>query len=152
MLENEIKAVNEIINVQKAHYISENRLKWLCQDDFNADYGMVVAILKNKYNATYVPSDDAHFCGDYSFDNPNLQKQNYAVLNDIYLRQENPKVSTLVMARVSSGKYYEEFAEEILRLEYKIKTPLEDVIKTLKEKSAFIGEDRIWFITFKKEY
>ena len=151
MLENEIKVVNELINVDKAHYISENRLKWLCQD-FNADYEMVVAILENKYNATYVPSFDAHYCGDYSFDNPNLQKQDYAVLNDIYLRQENPKVSTLVMVRVSSGEYYEEFAIEILRLEHKIKTPLEDIIKTLKEKSAFIGEDRIWFITFKKDY
>lgn len=152
MLENEIKVVDRLINVDKLHYISENNLRWLCRDDYNADYEMVVAILKNKYNATYVPSHDAHFCGDYSFDNPNLQKQDYAVLNDIYLRQENPKVSTLVMARVSSGKYYEEFAKEILRLEHKIKTPLEDIIKTLKEKSAFIGEDRIWFITFEKDY
>lgn len=152
MLENEIKVVDRLINVDKAHYISENNLKWLCRDDYNADYGTVLAILKNKYNATYVPSLDPHFCGDYSFDNPNLQKQDYAVLNNIYLRQENPKVSTLEMARVSSRKYYENFAKEILRLEHKVKTPLEDVMKALKEKSAFIGEDRIWFITFEKHY
>jgi hypothetical protein len=153
MLENEIKVVDKLINTDKAHYISENELKWLCRDDFNADCGMVVAILKNKYNATYVPSDEPRFCGGYKFDNPNLQKQDYAILNDIYLRQENPKVSALGMARLSGGnKYYENFAKEILRLEHKVKTPLEDIIKALKEKSAFIGEDRIWFITFEKDY
>ena len=151
MLENELKVVNEIINVRKYYYISENELHTFC-DDFNANRKMVLTILENKYNAIYIPSIDPHFCGDYSFDNPNLQKQDYAVLNNIYLRQENPKVSTLEMARVSSRKYYENFAKEILRLEHKVKTPVEDVMKALKEKSAFIGEDRIWFITFEKRY
>lgn len=141
MFENEISAVNKIINIQKAHCISENNLKWLCQD-FNANYGMVLAILKNEYNATYIPSIDPHFCGDYSFDNPNLQKQDYAVLKYIYLRQEQPKVNSLITV-TSKGKYYEFFAKEILRFEHKVKMPLEDVIKALEEKSAFIGEERI---------
>lgn len=155
MLENEIKVINEIINERKAHYVSENELKRLCRgDDFNAaDYGTVVAILKNKFNATYVPSDEPRFCGGYGFDNPNLQKKDYVVLNDIYLRQEHPKISGLVRASVvGKNNYYEIFAKEILRLEHKVKMSLEDVMKELEEKGAFIGKDRIWFITPEKNY
>lgn len=147
MLENEIKLVNEIINERKSFIISENRLRSLCID-FDANLKIVVAILESEYNAVYIHSDDPHYCGSYQFDNPNLQKQDYFDLN--YIFKEGTKVRNLLSVKASSN-YYEIFAKEILRLE-DIETPLEDIMKTLEEKNAFIGEERIWFITSEMGY
>lgn len=147
MLENEIKVINEIINIKKYHFISEYDLKWLCKD-FNADRDIVFAILENKYNAVYVPSPDPRYNGHYNFDNPNLQKQDYYILN--FLIKNESKCYSTLMAKASSN-YHEWFPKEILRLECGLTTPPEDIMKALEE-NAFITKDRIWFITTKKDY
>ena len=150
MLENEIKVVNEIINERKLCTISENRLIELCRK-FDADSRIVLSVLNNKYNGIYEPSMDTHCCGCYRFDNPNLQKQDYFVLNYLFKDEDKYKPCGLLMIKADND-YYGRFGSEILRLEPKIKLPLEVIIKNLKEKNAFIGEDRIWFITTEKDY
>ena len=146
MLENEIKVINEIINERKIYCISENELNRICKD-FDAGYKMVVAILKNKYNALYESPLDSHYCGTYQFDNPNLQKHEYFVLNYIFKNETLVHSPLTISVDNKNYNYSERYAEEILRLDDKVKTSLEDIMKALEEKNAFIGEERIWFIT-----
>lgn len=150
MLENETKVVNEIINKRKLCSIGNNDLNRLCRD-FNANLNIVITTLEEKYSAIYEPSPDPNFCGGYRFNNPNLPKQDYFILNYLYKNENKYKPNSLHAVKADDD-YYGYFAEEILRLEFGMKIPLEVIIKNLKEKNAFIGKDRIWFITTEKCY
>lgn len=91
---------------EKRQYISMNTIR---------DYGLAgkiaAVILEEKYNAHYVESADAHFCGGYTFKNPLGHYEEHYVL--YYMFECSKQLKSLM-----SSKDINKLLDEIVRLEY----------------------------------
>ena len=125
---------------EKRTYISENEIH---------EYGLLgkiaLLILQENYEAKYIPSDDAHFCGGYSFKNP---LGHYEKRYGLYYMFPKEQVKQLMRS-----KSYDDAIEEIVRLEYgdiywnhkeQIAEYIEMVKSNMHENMYF--KTRYWFI------
>jgi len=133
---------------EKRDYISKNEIR---------SYGLLgklaVTILKENYEGEYIPSDDAHFCGGYSFKNPLGHYKKVYGLYYMFPKEELKKM----------GNYnnYDDAVREIVRLEYNdiywhheeqipeyilsIKLEMMDDMY-FKTRYWFIWEEEIWVV------
>jgi len=90
---------------EKRTYVSENEIR---------EYGLLgriaLLILQENYEAKYVPSDDGHFCGGYSFRNP---LGHYEKRYGLYYMFPKGQLTKLMQS-----KSYDGAIKEIVRLEY----------------------------------
>lgn len=141
-----MKAAEELIQKwinEKRCYISENEIK-----ENGLSGKIALLILQENYEAKYLPSDDAHFCGGYSFKNP---LGHYEKLYGLYYMY--PQTETKEIKYLSYFKAYDEAIKEIVRLEYgniywKHKEDIPKYIQQIKKdmiKNIYI-KNRYWFI------
>lgn len=125
---------------EKRTYISENEIH---------EYGLLgkiaLLILQEKYEAKYIPSDDAHFCGGYSFKNP---LGHYEKRYGLYYMFPKEQIKQFMRS-----KSYDDAIKEIIRLEYgdiywnhkeQIAEYIEMVKANMHENMYF--KTRYWFI------
>ena len=146
---NAYEIVDTLIHKEYRRSISENELKRMPEGK------VVLAILEQHYNAKFYPSDDFHFCGDYSFDNPHYTDvKAYSLQSYTFddLSNKNEFYPLII------SKDFNHILDEIIRLEgwdikiYKKKTkPIrrDDVKINLIQRGnsyVFVGNERLWLI------
>lgn len=130
--------VDNMINKELRNEISDNELR-----DMGRDGKIVLAILKAYYNAKYVESFDAHFCGSWTFDNPNFIAVNGYSLESCYHGY------TGTFSKHFCSDNFMDFAKEIVRLDnpkrLKGEKKLEVIAEVLSEEPhVYVGDDRLW--------
>ncbi len=107
LLEQANKELENLFTQNKNH-VSENELYRMgkCKD-------IVLNILKTEYGAIYYPSDDAHFCGTWSFHHPKEKTEKYYELK--YIRFDE-KMDNFISFMKSTD--IDLLLNEIMRLEF----------------------------------
>ena len=135
---NAYEIVDILINEDLRCYISDNELKYDMPDG-----NIVLAVLKSKYNARYVDSDDAHFCGEYHFDNPNYINVNKLILGFHSLRSRYTD-NEINFYYVSDNN--DDMAKEIIRFEHIKANKHNEIKKQLDETNCYFGKERLWVV------
>lgn len=112
---------------------------------------IAVAILEEEYEAKAVPGD-GHFCGGWSFHNPNAKQKSIYRLYSCYY--EHNEFSSIVGTNDASDASFNYLIEEIVRLEFddiywnhKEEVPAYiNMVKKQMRHNCYIGEQRIWKI------
>jgi len=135
---NAYEIVDILINEDLRCSISDNELKYDMPDG-----NIVLALLKHKYNAKYIDSDDAHFCGSYYFYNPNYIKVNKLILGFHFWH--SPYTDNEIDFYYV-GDNNDDMVKEIIRLENVSADKHDEIKKQLDETSCYIGENRLWMV------
>lgn len=145
MLENELKILNYIIEEKKMTKVSENELSTLARE-YDASKRLVIEILKTKYNGRYVEPWDAHFCGEYAFDNPHHIKEEYYVLNRIEDFKTSPKLQTGVRVTKVANKNFEIFADAMSRYGFD-RIEYQKALTDIQTTGICVGERTLYFVS-----
>lgn len=122
-------------------FISENELK-----DYKINGKVALLILKEMYEAKYIPSLDPHFCGNWSFENPLKTKTLHYHLYNCFIENDlNFHDSGLFDPTNLHFNWLESITEEIMRLESD-KAIKDKIVFALKNNKVYIGKKRIYKI------
>lgn len=149
IVKNAYDAVEEFLRDGK-FFISENEL------DYYEDRDIILAILKSKYNAKYIPSEDYHFCGEWSFDNPYLKKKEHYQLEYCYFEESTWKSCS--MTEKTRDKAFL-ICQEVIRLDTdhceiiynekkvnQFETECKDIFTHILKNKIYVGNNRFWRI------